>query len=92
MEIIHNPTEKIFSTTVNGHTGYVNYQIENGEFNILHTIVPSQIEGQGFASQLVKAAYDYALQNNLKPAATCSYAILWLQKHPEYIGDNNFNK
>lgn len=84
MDIIHNSDKKIFSIIVNGYTGYVNYEIENGELDILHTIVPPQIGGQGIASQLVKTAYEYALSNNLQPAATCSYAVAWLQKHPEY--------
>ncbi|MBS6267664.1 MAG: N-acetyltransferase [Tannerella sp.] len=84
MEIIHDPNRKIFSTIINGYTGYVSYQIKNGKLNILHTIVPPQIGGQGVASQLVKATYDYAIDNHLKPVATCSYAAIWLQRHPEY--------
>lgn len=85
MKVIHNQEKKIFSITIDGFTGYVSYQIEDGLLNIIHTVVPSQIEGKGIASQLVKVAYDYALNNHLKPFATCSYAIRWLQRHPEYI-------
>ena len=42
---------------------------------------------RGIASALVKAAYDYARCKCLKPVATCSYAVIWLQRHPEYQGD-----
>ena len=52
-----------------------------------YTIVPSEIGGRGIASALVKAAYDFALENALKPIATCSYAVVWLQRHPEYQGE-----
>ena len=41
------------------------------------------IEGRGIAATLVKAAYDYALANGMKPKATCSYAVRWLERHPE---------
>jgi uncharacterized protein len=33
------------------------------------------------------SAYDFALENALKPIATCSYAVIWLQRHPEYQGE-----
>ena len=33
-----------------------------------------------------KATYDYALKHHLQPIATCSYAVVWLQRHPEYHG------
>ena len=65
MEIIHDPERKTFSMIINGYTGYVSYQIRNGKLDILHTVVPFQIGGQGVASQLVKAAYDYAINNRL---------------------------
>ena len=40
--------------------------------------------GKGItAATLVKAAYDYALANGMKPKATCSYAVRWLERHPE---------
>jgi hypothetical protein len=28
----------------------------------------------------------FALENGYKPVATCSYAVVWLQRHPEYNG------
>ena len=55
--------------------------------DIRHTIVPEEIGGRGIASALVKAAYDYARCKCLKPVATCAYAVVWLQRHPEYQGD-----
>ena len=45
------------------------------------------IGGKGIASALVKAAYDYGRCKGLKAIATCSYAVVWLQRHPEYQGE-----
>ena len=66
-EIIHQPEQNLFKTEVDGRTAFV----------------PRPIEGRGIAATLVKAAYDYALANGMKPKATCSYAVRWLERHPE---------
>ena len=84
LEILHDPERKIVHTTVEGHTAHVVYSIHDGMLDILHTIVPKAIEGRGIASALVRYAFDYAVQNGLKPAATCSYALTWLKRHTEY--------
>ena len=82
-EIEHQPEQKLFKTEVEGRTAFVQYRLLNGGLDIIHTIVPRPLEGQGIAAALVKAAYDYAVANGLKPKATCSYAVEWLQRHPE---------
>ena len=82
-EIEHQPEQKLFKTEVEGRTAFVQYRLLNGGLDIIHTIVPRPLEGPGIAAALVKAAYDYAVANGLKPKATCSYAVAWLQRHPE---------
>lgn len=75
MNILHNPEQRRFTLTQNGETAHVAYLIENGALDIRHTIVPAPLEGQGIASALVKAAYDYALQQGYVCVATCAYAV-----------------
>lgn len=84
MKIQHDTTKQRVWTDIDGHTAFVEYELTDGGLNILHTIVPPPLEGQGIASQLVKFTYDYALAHQLKPVATCTYAIAWLKRHPEY--------
>ncbi len=86
MNIEHDKEKEIFSVVVDGVTAYVSYKLIDGSLDIRHTIVPDEIGGRGIASALVKAAYDYALENGYKAVATCSYAVVWLQRHPEYNG------
>lgn len=86
MNIEHYPERKRFQTVVDGITAYVTYTIEADALDIRHTIVPMEIEGRGIASALVRTAYDYARSQGLKPVATCSYAAVWLKRHPEYGG------
>ncbi len=84
-EITHQPEQKLFKMTMEGRTAFVQYRLLNGDLDIIHTVVPKPLEGQGIAGALVKAAYEYALENNLKPKATCSYAVKWLERHPEML-------
>ena len=72
-EIEHQPEQKLFKTEVEGRTAFVQYRLLNGGLDIIHTIVPRPLEGQGIAAALVKAAYDYAVANGLKPKAILSY-------------------
>jgi predicted GNAT family acetyltransferase len=85
MEIKHQPEARRVWTDIDGYTAYVEYELDQDSLNILHTIVPPPLEGQGIASQLVKFTYDHALQQGLKIKATCSYAVAWLKRHPEYL-------
>lgn len=84
--IVHMPEKARFSVIVDGHEAYVDYRVENGGLDIRHTIVPDEISGRGIASELVKAAYDHALAQGLECVATCKYAAIWLERHPEYGG------
>ncbi|MBP8692137.1 MAG: N-acetyltransferase [Sedimentibacter sp.] len=59
-------------------------QISNKEVNINHTYVTPFLRGQGIADNLVKELALHLRKNNMKAIATCSYAIDWFEKHPEF--------
>lgn len=84
MQINHTPEIHRVWIEKDDHTAYVEYDVHNHTLDIIHTIVPPPLEGQGIASQLVRFTYDYALQQGFKLAATCPYAQVWLKRHPEY--------
>ncbi len=52
--------------------------------NIDHTFVDDSLRGQGVAGQLMKAAADHLRSQDKKASLTCSYAVKWFEKHPEY--------
>ncbi len=87
MEIFHDMTRRRFIVNKDGCLAYTAYTVHDGALDIRHTVVPEVIKGNGIAGALVKAAYDYALEQGLKPLATCSYAVVWLKRHPEYHGE-----
>lgn len=81
-EVTHRPERHRFEIEKEGMTAFVEYELEEGALDVMHTIVPPPLEGQGIASALVEVAYEYADKEGLKPKATCSYAVAWLKRHP----------
>jgi len=59
-------------------------QISENKVNINHTFVDSSLRGQGIADKLLTALAADLKNNNKKAVATCSYAVDWFEKHPEY--------
>lgn len=52
--------------------------------NINHTFVDPSLRGQGVADKLLRHAADLIREQNKKAILTCSYAIVWFERHPEY--------
>ena len=73
---VGNPTKMILNFTIPLFIG--------NALDIIHTIVPKNLEGRGIAATLVETAYKYAKEQGLRPLATCSYAVVWLKRHPEF--------
>jgi len=73
-----------FSTRVDGVDAFLDVERTEGTLVITHTGVPASIGGRGVAAELVGAAFEAARRDGLKVSPVCSYAAVWLQKHPEY--------
>ncbi len=52
--------------------------------NINHTFVDDSLRGQGVAARLLKAAADTLRARQIKAMPTCSYAVRWFEKNPDY--------
>lgn len=64
--------------------GYVSFEISNNILDIMHTVVKEEYQGKGYASLLIKEVIEYAKKNNYYLHPTCSYAVNYFIKHPEY--------
>jgi predicted GNAT family acetyltransferase len=79
----HNPASQRFEAIVDGMLCRTDYRMHGDTMMLVHTEVPSQLEGRGIASALVKAAFDHAGANGLDVLPVCSYVRSWVQRHPE---------
>lgn len=80
----HSQKESRFEVECNGQTAFLEYMIAGGIMDILHTIVPAELEGKGIGSALVKQALDYARENHLNVVPSCAFAETYLIRHKEY--------
>ena len=55
-----------------------------GTVNIDHTFVDEALRGQGMAGKLMDACAQELERAGLKAHPTCSYAVSWFEKHPEW--------
>lgn len=51
---------------------------------INHTIVYPQYQKQGYASKILEVVVEILKETNRKCQISCSYALSWFKKHPEY--------
>ena len=84
-DIRNNENESRFETTVDGHTAFVEYEMEEpGMIVYTHTLVPDELSGRGIAGELAKHVLDHARAQNLKVVPQCAYIAAWIQRHPDY--------
>lgn len=65
--------------------GILSFSI-NEDIYTIHTIhVDDSLRGKGIASQLMEEFIGHLEQAHKTCIAECSYAISWLEQHPEYV-------
>jgi len=82
--IIHDESRGRFETTVDGHVCELDYQLEGDTMVILHTGVPAAVGGRGIAAALTEMALNTARERGWRVRPLCSYAVVYLRRHPEY--------
>ena len=85
MNFIYSPN-KIFLLDKNNKTiAEVTFpDVDENTVNINHTYVDDSLRGQGIAGKLIKAVAEQLQAQNKKAVLTCSFAIKWFERNPEY--------
>ncbi|NLJ58253.1 MAG: N-acetyltransferase [Tissierellia bacterium] len=78
--------DRIYLENENGEcTAQVTFpKINKNEVNINHTYVNPSLRGQGIADKLVRELALHLRKNNKKAISTCSYALDWFERNPEF--------
>lgn len=82
--IRHEPEARRFRTDLEGHEAELTYRLDGPLMVIEHTWVPQAIGGRGIAAQLVRSAFEHARDQGLRVVPACSYAAVWVNRHPEF--------
>jgi predicted GNAT family acetyltransferase len=83
IEIHHDAAAHRFTAEVNGERAVLDYSLADGVMTITHTSVPRSIEGRGIAAQLMREGLSAARNNGWRVVPVCSYAVAYLEKHPD---------
>ena len=62
---------------------HVDYRRVGDTLELVHTEVPSALEGRGVAGTLVRTALEHAAGNGLKVLPLCSYVRAYMKRHPD---------
>lgn len=84
MEVIHDKQNLSFVIKVDNLSSYVAYSLVEGVMELYTTYTPPQLRGRGLAERVVRAALEYAKENNLRVIPSCSYVRIFIERHPEY--------
>jgi len=83
-EVIHEKENERFVIYLDGNEVYVEYTLEEKEINLYHTYTHPALRGKGLAALVVRAALEFAKENNLKVIPTCSYVQSFIAKNDTY--------
>jgi len=73
-----------FEFDADGHVAFSNYTRDDGTLTVMHTEVPTELDGKGIGSALVRGLLDIARAEKLKVVPLCPFVAGYIAKHPEY--------
>jgi hypothetical protein len=83
-EVIHEKENERFVIYTEGNEVYVEYKMRNNKVDLNHTYTHPALRGKGLAAHVVRAAFEFAKENNLKVIPSCSYVQAFVAKNDVY--------
>jgi predicted GNAT family acetyltransferase len=84
MVVVHDESRRRFGVRVEGHDCELDYRLVDGVMTITHTGVPAAVGGRGIAAELTRVALEHARTKGWKVVPACSYAAVYMKRHPEF--------
>jgi uncharacterized protein len=82
--VSHDAAARRFEAVVEGQHCTLDYELSGSVMTITHTRVPDPVAGRGIAAALMEAALAHARASGWRVVPRCSYAVRYLQRHPEW--------
>lgn len=83
-KVIHEQENERFVIYIYDKEAFVEYNTTEDVLNLYHTYTEPELRGKGLAAQVVRAAIEFAKENNLKVVPTCSYVQGFIKRNDEY--------
>lgn len=84
IQVTNNTSAGQFEILEDGKRATLAYSERDGKLYLIHTEVPRELGGRGYASALARTALDFARQNQLTVVPYCPFVRAYLKRHPEY--------
>ena len=84
VQVTNNPAAGQVEIAEEGLVATLAYSERDGKLYLIHTEVPRELAGRGYASALARTALDFARQNQLTVVPYCQFVRAYLKRHPEY--------
>jgi predicted GNAT family acetyltransferase len=84
LKIENNESANRWEARVGEYVAHSDYRRNENTIHFLKTRVPPELEGQGVASKLVKAALEDARAQHLTVVPICRFVTSYIRRHPEY--------
>jgi hypothetical protein len=81
--VVHDEANRRFEIQVGSSRAELTYLLEGEAIVFTHTGVPSELEGRGLGSALVRAGLDYARERTLKVKSRCWFVDGYIRRHPQ---------
>ena len=83
MEVQHNVDEQRFEVRQGELLAGLFYRRHGRALSLMHTEVPDELSGQGIAGRLIKAAMDYARNEQLPVVVYCPFVKSYLERRAD---------
>lgn len=84
IELNNNTATHNFEIFVEEYRAFIDYKVRDGNYLLVHTEVPPDLEGHGVAGALVEKTFKYLEANDFKMLPYCAYIQAYLKRHPEW--------
>ena len=86
VSVMDNPRASQFELLVNGVlAGYVTYRDARSGRAFEHTVIATEYQGMGLASQLIRSALNEARATGRTVLPLCPFVRSFVQQHPAYV-------
>lgn len=83
-ELIDNAEAKQYEFHIDGKKAFMEYIKVKDKIYLTHTEVPSEFEGRGIGSALVKTVLEEVKRNDWTLVPLCPFVATYIKRHPEY--------
>jgi predicted GNAT family acetyltransferase len=84
LKIENNESVNRWEARVGEYIAFSNYRLNADTIHFIKTRVPPELEGQGVAGRLIRAALDDARAHHLTVVPICRFVAGYIRRHPEY--------